>query len=111
MWEDAVSSIMNGDWILGVFQLIMAVLISVVNLILYPISLLIESVFPDLSNGLAHIAQFYEYAATYMGWIINLFAVPAFAIMLIAAYWFFSFTATFAVWTVKLVVKWKQALW
>lgn len=111
MWNEAFDTILQGDFLLGLFQILMATLISIVNLILYPFSFIIESMLPDLNNGLLVISEYFNYAGQYMAWLLNLFAVPAMAITLIVGYYVFVFGTTFTVWTVKLVVKWKQAIW
>ena len=111
MFEDAIATIMTGDFFLGLFKLLMAVLITIVNLILYPFGLIISHFMPSLNGGLQQLAEYFNYASTYMGWILNAFAVPTLAITLVASYYFFAFSATFASWSVKLIINWKKAIW
>ena len=111
MWQDAVNSIMSGDFLLGLFQILMAVVVSIVNLLLYPFGLIIAQFMPSLNDGLAQVSQYFHFAGLYIAWVINAFAVPSLAITLIASYYFFSFSTTFATWTVKLIIKWKHAIW
>lgn len=111
MWGDVWSTILDGDFLLAFFQILMAVLVTIVNLLLYPIGLIISQFFPDLDQGLLQLANYFEYASTYMAWIMNSFAIPTLAVTIIVSYYMFTFTTTFAVWTVKLIIRWKQAIW
>lgn len=111
MWGDIWSTILEGDFLLAFFQLIMAVLVTIVNLLLYPIGLIISGLMPSLDQGLIQIANFLDYASTDVAWILNSMAIPGLAISIAVAYYMFSFSATFTVWTVKLIIRWKQALW
>lgn len=111
MWEDALDSILSGDFLLGLFQILMAVLVTIVNLILWPFGLIISAFMPSLDQGLTQLSQYFDYAAQYMAWILNAFAVPSLAIAMVASYYLFTYSATFATWTVKLIIRWKQAIW
>lgn len=111
MWQDAINDIMSGDIIMGLFSLLMALLVTIVNLILYPFGLLISHLMPSLDSGLTQLAQYFDYASQYMAWVLNAFAVPSLAIVMVASYYLFAFSATFSTWTVKLIIKWKQAIW
>ena len=111
MWQEAINTIMNGDILLGIFQIIMSVVVTIVNLILYPFSLLIEQFIPDLDQALLSLAGYFNYAGTYMGWLLNALAIPAIVVTMVASYYMFSFSTTFGAWLVKLMIKWKQAIW
>lgn len=111
MWEDAVDQIMHGDFLLGLFQVLMAVIVSIMNLILYPFSLLIKTYMPSLDQGLTALADYFDYAGHYMAWLLDAFAVPSIVVTMVAAYYLFVFTVTMSAWTIKLVIKWKGALW
>jgi hypothetical protein len=111
MWQEAIDTFMNGDFMLSLFQLFMAVVITIVNIILWPFSQLIAASMPALDSGFQQLADYFTYATTYMAWILNAFAVPAMAITIIAAFYLFNFTVTITAWTVKLIIKWKQAIW
>lgn len=111
MWQEAIDTIMSGDILLGIFQVIMALVVTIVNLILYPFSLLINQFVPDLDQALAALAGYFNYAGTYMGWLLNALAIPGIVVTMIAAYYLFSYSTTFGAWAVKLMVKWKQAIW
>ncbi len=43
MWQEAIDTFMNGDFMLSLFQLFMAVVITIVNIILWPFSQLIAA--------------------------------------------------------------------
>jgi hypothetical protein len=111
MWSDAMNSILQGDFMLGTFQVIMAVSITVVNIILYPFGLLVKTFIPNLDAGLIALSDYFDYATTYMAWILNAFAVPTAVVAMVASYYLFVFSVTFGTWSVKLILKWRQAIW
>lgn len=111
MWEDAVQAIMQGDFLLGLFGILMAVLVSIVNLILLPFSLIIQTLLPDLSGALEVIADYFDIVGTYLAWVLNAIAIPSLAIVVLVTYYLFAYSTTFTVWIVKLIIKWKQAIW
>lgn len=110
MWQDAFNSIINGDFLLGLFQVVLATLTSIVNVILYPFGLLIQLWLPALDEGLTALAGYFDYATTYMNWLIDAFAIPAPVLIMVSAYYFFSFTTSFSVWGIKLLLHWKKAI-
>lgn len=111
MWDEAINTFVNGDFLLGLFQLVMAVLVTIVNVILYPFGLLIKATIPSLDAGLTALAGYFDYAGTYMAWVLNAFAVPAVVVVMLVSYYTFSYGITIAAWTIKLVIRWKQAIW
>lgn len=111
MWAEAIKTFSDGNVLLGIFQVIMALVVTIVNLILYPFSLLISEFIPDLDNALSALADYFNYAGTYMGWLLNALAVPAAVVTMVAAYYLFSYSVTFGAWAVKLMIKWKKAIW
>lgn len=111
MIEDLIQSILAGDFLLALFNIILAVVSGIVSVILWPFGVLIEAFLPELNTGLESISQIYTYASTYLSWILNAVGIPAVAITMIAAYYIFSFTITFTAWSLKLLLKWKKAIW
>lgn len=111
IWADFWNSILRGDYLLALFQLILGVVITIVNIIIWPFSVLISTLFPSLDGVFAAISQYFTYAAQYMAYILDMVGLPAIAVTLIAAYYFFTWTVTFAAWSIKLLIKWRKALW
>lgn len=111
MWATAVHEIFEGNVINGIFTLVMAFVSSLVSIILYPFSLIVKNVMPDLDTALSALGQYFEYAGTYLAWLLDALAIPSIVVTMIAAYWLFVFTTTFGAWSVKLILKWKKSLW
>lgn len=102
---------MSGNLLLALMQLVLAIVSTLVSIILLPFSWLIQQFLPEFDSGLNSIAGYYEYASTYMSWIINALGLPAIVITMVAGYYIFTWTITFSVWAVKLLISWKKALW
>lgn len=111
MWATAVSEIFAGNVISGIFTLVMAFVSSLVSLILYPFGLIVQTVMPDLDEALTALGQYFEYAGTYIAWLLDALAIPGIVVTMVAAYYLFVFTTTFGAWSIKLILKWKKALW
>jgi len=110
MFDNVARSIVEGNYLQALIQAFLAVVGTVIAVILYPFSLLIETFIPELNDGLSAIAQLFTYADTYMAWLINAFAIPSTAIILISTYYLFAFSVSIGTWGVKLVLQWKKAL-
>lgn len=111
MWAEFWNSLLSGDILTALFQLLLAVLSSIVSVILWPFSLLIKQFMPEFDAGLASIADYYVIAAQYMGWLVNALGIPGFVLSLLAAFYLFKFSVTFIAWGVKLMIQWKKAVW
>lgn len=113
MWENFWNTLLSGDLLLALFQLVLALIGTIVTVIMYPIGLLITTLMPDQTywHISATIELYFDYATTYISWIIDAFAVPHIVLTIIASYYLFRFSLTFGLWTIKLFVKWKQAIW
>lgn len=111
MWEDAIEAIMTGDILTGIFQLLMSLVLTIVSIILYPFGLLIKQFLPDVDSALSALSEYFVYVAQYMGWILDALLVPKIVITMIVTYYLFRFSVTFGAWGIKLVLKWKKAIW
>lgn len=111
MWSDAFNSIIQGDFLLGLFQVLMAIVITVANIALYPIGFIIHGAMPQIDNMLGVLADYFDLAATYMAWVIDAFAIPVEVVTMISTYFLFKFTVSFSLWTFKLVLQWKRTIW
>lgn len=105
-----MNDLLNAPFLQNLFQVLMTVVISLVNILLLPFSILIKSLLPDLDAALGQISAFFDYVGTYMSWVLNALAVPSVVITLLLGYWTFVITATTGAWAFKLIIKWKQAL-
>lgn len=92
--------------LMGVFKLV----IGLVNVILTPINLLITNYLPSLSNGLALIRDLFNHAFTYVGWVLDSLFVSRETISLLIAVLTMRLTIPLAINSVKLAVKWYNAL-
>lgn len=92
------------------FNFVIGFLVSILDIILYPINFLVVTYIPELNNALVTITDYFNYANTYMSWIFSAFAVPSFAVTLAASYYFFTWTIQFSAYSFKLLLKWKKAL-
>lgn len=92
--------------LMGIFK----VIISLVNLLLAPIDLLIESAFPSISDGLDMVSNFFNWVAGLIPWGISWFGLNSTVILLFVAYTTFELTVPVAVHTVKLALKWYDKL-
>lgn len=96
-----INAIING---------IMSLIISLVNIIMLPIDTLISSALPDLSNGINWINTFLNTCLTYIGWCIDFLCIPTDLINLVVLYLTFKLTYPLVVYTIKLAIKWYNAL-
>lgn len=100
----------NVNTFVQMFNFIIGLLVAILDLILLPFNLLITNYAPGFDDALMTIADYFNYANTYMAWIFSAFAVPTFAITMAAGYYLFVFTITFGAYSFKLLLKWKNAL-
>lgn len=96
-----INAIVNG---------IMSLIMSLVNVILSPIDLLISQFLPGLDNAFTAIASMLNYASQYLGWVIDLTGLSSETISLIVLFYTFKLTVPLLISTIKLAVKWYNAL-
>lgn len=92
------------------FNFIIGFLVSILDIILYPINFLVVTYMPGLNDALVTITEYFNYANTYMSWIFSAFGVPTFAVTLASSYYLFTWTIQFSAYSFKLLLKWKNAL-
>ena len=90
----------------GIFTLIT----SLVNLILTPIDLLIDTALPSLGNALDMVSGFFNWVANLVPWAISWFGLNETVIGLFVAYTTFELTIPLGVHTVKLCLQWYDKL-
>lgn len=91
-------------------NIILDFVIGMVDIILLPIDLLISSVLPSLSVAFSHISLFFNYILSSVAWVISCFGLSDFILSFIIAYYIFKLTYPLIVYSVKLAVKWYNAL-
>lgn len=89
---------------------IMSLIISLVSVILAPIDALISQFLPSLDNALSGFSSFLNMCGQYIGWVIDFTGLSSETISLIIAYFVFKLTVPLLVSTVKLAIKWYNAL-
>lgn len=89
---------------------LMGLVIKLVDILLYPINLLIQNAMPDLSTALNSIAGFFQVVSNGIGWVISASGIPSTAIAIIVATMVFRLTVPLGVATVKLAIKWYDKL-
>ena len=90
----------------GIFKLV----IILVNAILTPINLLINSAFPSISTALSYVNDFFNYIGSLMSWILSWFHVPNPFLTLVVGYLIFRLSVPLAVHTIKLALHWYHIL-
>lgn len=96
-----INSLING---------IMDFIMQLIDIILKPLDLLIESLLPDISNVLSYISTFFSYIGNLIPWVVSYFGLNQDILSLISVYLTFKITAPIAVSTIKMAVKWYNAL-
>lgn len=80
------------------------------NIILTPFDMLIAATMPSLGDGLVAINNMLDIAKTYMAYILDASLIPQTAITLVVSYYVFVAAVSISAWSIKLVIKWRQAL-
>lgn len=97
---------MIGKILMGIMKLI----IKLVSVLLSPIDNLITSSLPTLSNGLTAFNSLIDYALNFIGYVVDASGLSSTAISLIILYYGFVLVVPLAVYTIKLAIKWYNAL-
>lgn len=101
MTQSTLSDIIN--WLLAIVNSIVAVVFA-------PISLLIHNLLPGIEGLFTNISAWLLYATTYVGWVIDAFGIPSIVLSVVASYYVYKVGSSFAVYGLKLAVKWYEAL-
>lgn len=89
---------------------IIKLIVSLVELILYPIDALITSSLPDLANALTAIGDFFGLISNVVGWVVSLTGLSNETISLIVMYFTFKLTAPLLFYMIKLAISWYDKL-
>ena len=89
---------------------IIKLIVSLVEIIMYPIDALITSALPDLANALTAIGDFFGLISNVVGWVVSLTGLSNETISLIVMYFTFKLTAPLLFYMIKLAVSWYDKL-
>lgn len=90
----------------GIFKLIM----GLVDVVLKPIDLLIESVLPDVSQGLYFIGQLFDIVGKGLSWAVNASGLHSGILSFLVLFMTFKLTVPVTVSAIKKAIKWYNAL-
>lgn len=96
--------------IAALFNALFELVINLVNILLSPIDLLIQAAFPDLSQILSAINAMFSLVLQGLGWVIGLTMLPPVAFQILLLYYTFKLTVPLAISSIKLVIRWYNAL-
>lgn len=102
--------LLDAGFLGSLLRLVIEVAMLIVGVVLTPISALIASLLPDINNALLAIPIIFDYANTYIGWILSAFAIPGLLLVFMSGYYIFSVTSKLAVWPLKTALNWYRAL-
>lgn len=90
----------------GIFKLIM----SLTSVLLTPINTIIQNFIPDLANVISGIVTLFDMAGQFLGFIMSIFGFNSLTWSIIVMYYVFHFGFQMGMFTVKLSLKWYNAL-
>ena len=90
----------------GIFSLIT----SLVNVLLYPIDMIISNALPSLQSALNAIGSFLTIVSSSIGWVLSVFGLSSECLSLIVLYFTFKLTIPLTVYVIKLAIKWYHML-
>lgn len=92
------------------FQGMLYIVTSIIQVILYPIDLLISFFIPNLEVAFIKIGDLFNLIETPFKFLVNMTGLSSFSLSLIFSYFIFKFTLPFQVYIIKLAVKWYKAI-
>jgi len=104
--SDLLQSFLDATWLNAIIMLLLNVLVAVFSVLLLPLNLLISLFIPDFSQYSQAVVDFFELAATHLGWLFSAFAVPAAVLTVVALYYVFTISVSATAWGAKLILKW-----
>lgn len=96
--------------IISIFQSLLLIVTSVVQILLYPIDLLIMSLLPSLEIAFSKIADLFNLLEAPIRFFVDASALSSYSLALIFSFLVFKYTLPFQVYFVKLAIKWYKAL-
>lgn len=89
---------------------IINIIMFLVDIVLSPIDLLIQTLLPDVSGALSAVGAMFQYALTYIGYLVDMTCLSSECISLIILYFTFKLTAPLLFSTIKVALKWYNSL-
>ena len=89
---------------------IMTLIINLVNLLLTPIDLAIQSALPSLSDGLNMVSSFFQWVTNLIPWATSWLGLNSTVISLVVAYYVFMLSVPIVIATIKLAIRWYNNL-
>lgn len=110
MIQEFFQALLSADWLQQFVVVIMQVMTVIAGIILLPIGALINQLMPGFDNALQNIQPMLDLALTYVGWVVDAFAIPPILLVLLVSYYSFVVVARFSVWMFKLSLNWIKVL-
>lgn len=101
---------MSSSALSTLLQTLIAVVNQLVAIILAPISAIITALLPGVDGLFSNVSAWLIYATTYVGWVIDALGIPPVVISIIVSFYTFKLMSSFAVWGIKIALKWWEAL-
>lgn len=89
---------------------IINLIISLVQVVLLPIDVIIQTFLPDVSLFFNSVNTFLDLCVQSIGWVISALGLDASILSLLVLYYGFKLTVPLAISVVKLAIKWYNAL-
>lgn len=96
----------NLDFITWLVMSLLGVIQVLVGIILTPLGLIIKTLIPSSEFVFDSIASFFDYAMTYIGWIIDALAIPSILLNYIILAFLFKIGLTSSIAGFKIGLKW-----
>lgn len=94
----------------GIIKGLFTFVINLINLLIVPLDLIIASALPSLSNILNYISEFFNYISNFIPWVVSYLGLPTEVLNIIVAYFVFKITVPITVASIKIAIKWYNAL-
>lgn len=85
---------------------ILNLITSLINAVLAPIDLLIQTLLPDVSSAFSVFGGFLNLVSQGIGWVVNASCLSSEALSLIVLYYTFKLTAPMMFYLIKLALSW-----
>lgn len=81
-----------------------------IEIVLYPIDLIIKTFLPSLDTCLTYIGSVFNYVSDFIPWVVSYLGLPQDVLEIIVSFIIFRVSLPLAVMAVKLCIKWYNAL-
>lgn len=111
MMTEFLENLLNSEFVQNFIVIVISVIMVLVNLVLFPIGLLLKVIAPDLDAGLLDVQQYFTMAGQYTGWLLDAMLISSVAVGAIVTTLTIKITYMFITYGIKLAIKWKKAIW